>query len=179
MKKVLMIWLAVALSLLPTTTIAQAQAQEMVTVPKRLLTTEQLAASRLESAGRFAGLGAEIGEAVGSSLSAVSQHASEFAETKVGKVTVAIVVWKVIGSDLTKLFIAVIFFFGATPVALFIFYRQAMRRRYVLKETFDADGKRTSVEYRETDVGGETQFLYTIPVIICGILVPVIALGHI
>ena len=105
--------IAVVLAM-PLVAVAQAPAEKEVSVPESLLTDAQKSAlharqvvDRMEQYGNWVGLGEEIGKAVHGALSAVTGNAEKFAETGVGKLTVALVVWKVIGSDVVGLLIGV------------------------------------------------------------------------
>lgn len=95
---------------LPTNSHAQA---EMVTIPKSTLTKEQVVAteqaalqSRINTYGKWVGLGKEVGEAVNGSLTAVTEQTAKFADTKIGKIMTVVVVWKVIGRDVTGIVFA-------------------------------------------------------------------------
>lgn len=48
---------------------------------------------------KYAAVGRGIGIAVNESLGAINKQAANFAETKVGKLTMLIVAWKVLGED--------------------------------------------------------------------------------
>ena len=109
--------------------VAQRQTPQ-VSIPESLLTPQQKAAldaaqlqDRVAQYGKWVGLGDEIGKAVNSSLSAVTTQASNFANTNVGKITVALVVWKVIGTDITQLFVGLGWF-----VIFIISWQWAMRK---------------------------------------------------
>jgi hypothetical protein len=88
--------------MLPAAVFAQ-DPNDKVTVPKSMLTQDQLAELRRKNIGDnvvgWAGVGKEIGEAVNSSLQAVTVQSNNFAQTSVGKLTVVLVIWKVIGSE--------------------------------------------------------------------------------
>jgi muconolactone delta-isomerase len=79
---------------------ATAQVRDsMVAVPASLLTADQKAQmevaatqAKIQTYGKWVGLGKEVGEAVNSSLAAVTDQTARFADTKVGKVTMALVI---------------------------------------------------------------------------------------
>lgn len=95
----------------PTPALAQNQQQpRMITVPENLLSEELLDSLRaaqyqkeiegkVKAYGWAAGLGKEIGEGVNESLKAITERTAEFAKTDVGKFTMFIVAWKIIGKD--------------------------------------------------------------------------------
>ena len=110
--------LLVILALLLTPISVFAQSDSLVTVPRSSLTQSQLATveakniqEKAKAYGSWVGVGREIGEAVNSSLSAISDNAAKFADTKIGKISMAIVVWKVVGSDVLSVFYAFIVVF--------------------------------------------------------------------
>lgn len=90
------------------------QKEETVEVPKSMLSDTQK--QKLETAnikekaelyGNWVGLGKEIGSAVDGSLSALTTNADNFAKTGVGKFTMFLVAYKVIGTDLIQFVIGV------------------------------------------------------------------------
>ena len=132
---------------------AQTVDTTMVAVPKATLTASQLAqldASAIKQKaaayGEWVGVGKEVGEAVNSSLSAISDNAAKFADTKVGKLAMAIVVWKVLGNDILGVVYALIIVFIALPVLIWS-YRRHNSTAVLTGETV-VDGKVTAREYR-------------------------------
>jgi hypothetical protein len=142
------------------TSAAYAQ-DETVTIKKSELTpqqqkqveSEQLT-DRLKKYGFAAGIGHEIGTAVNESLQAVTQNAAAFADTKVGKVTMAVVVWKVVGKEITGLLLGIAMFAVGIPIWVWS-YRRFLPRKYLVKEFKSADGT-TTKEY-DYGYGGTTK----------------------
>lgn len=62
---------------------------------------------KIERYGRWVGMGTEVGNAVDGALSAISKHANEFANTKVGMFTMAIIAFKVIGYPIIQLIVGI------------------------------------------------------------------------
>ena len=154
MKFTLVVWLVVFL--LCTTCLplwAAIGDEEVVSVPRSALTTEQKASydteAALRKAGKYVGLGKEIGEAVNSSLTALTDSTAKFAHTSVGKFVLVIVAWKVIGQDATQLFIGVIF----AIVWISIWYRSFKRvlpGRATASEEYDSNtGNLISRKYEQ------------------------------
>ena len=54
---------------------------------------------RIQRYGKWVGLGKEVGVAVDSSLGAITDQADHFSKTGVGKLTIALVIWKVLGDQ--------------------------------------------------------------------------------
>ncbi|HET8686943.1 MAG TPA: hypothetical protein VFM18_09810 [Methanosarcina sp.] len=70
---------------------------------------------------------AEVGQRLGVGLVAAAKElgiaANDFVKTPVGKVTAALIIWKVIGNDFLHLFGAFFFFFISPPCIIFVFKR--------------------------------------------------------
>ena len=67
----------------------------------------QEAVKVLPKANEWAGIGKEVGIAVNEGLSAVTDQAQKFSETRPGKLTMVIIAWKVIGKDFTGLVLGI------------------------------------------------------------------------
>ncbi len=134
-----------------------AQDSATVTIPASSLTQEQREAlttkamdSKIATYGKWVGVGKEIGEAVNSSLSAVTDNATKFADTKVGRTATYLVVWKVVGQDLLGFVIACLLLIVGIPIWAWS-YRNALRNRYpIMEEKFDDKGKCVNRTYRHT-----------------------------
>jgi len=123
-----------------------APAEETVSVPKSMLTPHQQATveqaalkQRVAAYGEWVGLGKEIGQAVDSSLGALTERADQFAKTRVGTFTLALVAWKVLGQDAMGMLFAAILLFVAVPIWLWSYWRMCVPRRVCVKR--GADGK--------------------------------------
>lgn len=95
---------------------------------ERLRTLEE----KIEHYGKWVGMGEEIGIAVKEALMAVVDVSEKFGETKVGQFTLAMVAWKVVGQDILRVILGLIFQFVIT-VMLFKSLRQMYPRKYVTK----------------------------------------------
>jgi len=104
---------------------AQAQTtEEMVMVKKSDLPSNLVdkidMETKLEKYGKFAGIGREIGMGVREGLSALTDEADKFSKTGVGKFTMYMVAFKILGNDAIQLFVGLIVgFFG---IVVYIFY---------------------------------------------------------
>ena len=93
-----------------------AQGGEQITVnikdlPPELaqqLRQKQQVSQTLETYGEWAGMGKEIGVAVREGLTAVKDVAVDFSKTEVGHFTMALIAWKVVGEDITGLFVGLL-----------------------------------------------------------------------
>ena len=131
-----------------------AQDSVMVSVPRSALTPQQLATveaqgikEKAEAYGAWVGVGKEVGEAVNSSLSAISDNAAKFADTKVGKFSMFIVAWKVLGSDVLGVLYAAVIVFIGLPVLIWSYRRHLSLT--VLDKEIVVDGKVTERKYRD------------------------------
>lgn len=68
-------------------------------------------------------LGSNMGRATVAAAKEVGMAAGEFAETPIGKITTAIIVYKIVGKDVLKLFVGVFLLFVLSPLLLFYFLK--------------------------------------------------------
>lgn len=138
------LFLMLTLALSPLLTYGQQQ-NEKVTIDKSLLTKDQIqqieakaAQEKIERYGKWVGVGHEVGTAVNESLTAITQQANNFAETKVGKATMFVVIWKVAGHDLLGFLIGFAMIIIMLPIWLWS-YRKFLPHRVLVGETFDPE----------------------------------------
>lgn len=84
---------------------------------------KQAMQSKITTYGEWVGLGEEIGAAVDGSLSALTSNAIDFSKTDLGKITMALVIFKVAGEDLMGYIIGVSLILFLTPVYLYFWFR--------------------------------------------------------
>lgn len=127
---------------------AQAQQPQTKQVgdPSTYLTVEQLAKynadiqtaelqKKLETYGNWVGVGGEIGNAIKEGLTAVVDVADKFGNTDVGKFTLVMVAWKVIGKDIVRIVLGFIFIALFTWLLIFSFKRTCLDRRILIENT--------------------------------------------
>lgn len=96
--------------------------------PEQYLTSEQMAKyqsdlkvaeleKKLQTYGNWVGVGSEIGIAVREGLSAVVEVSDQFGKTEVGKFTMIMIAWKVMGKDVIKIFIGLVFLFATLLIS--------------------------------------------------------------
>jgi hypothetical protein len=123
---------------------AQSSTPEKFTVNATDLTVEQLTKikaeqtaaelqKKLDTYGKWVGVGGEVGTAVKEGLNAVVDVADKFGKTDVGRFTMIMIAWKVVGKDFMRIIIGLIFMFIVT---FFIFrsYKNMCTRRIVVKD---------------------------------------------
>ena len=86
------------------------------------------------------GLGKEVGTAVDSSLGAISNRTNEFAQTPVGKLTVAVVIFKVIGDTAVHIIVGITEVIVLIPLWIWS-YRKYVPGRVVQTEERNEKGK--------------------------------------
>jgi hypothetical protein len=122
---------------------SQVQDQK-ITVNTSDLTPDQLAKIKLEQAnaelqkkletyGKWVGVGGEVGTAVKEGLTAVVDVADKFGKTDVGRFTLVMVAWKVIGRDIVKIILGLLFFATLTFILIYAFRRLALARKIIIE----------------------------------------------
>lgn len=112
--------------------------------PSTYLTTEQLAKynsdiqiaelqKKLETYGNWVGVGGEVGTAIKEGLTAVVDVADKFSGTDVGKFTMILVAWKVIGKDIVRIVLGIIFISIFTWLLIYSFKRTCVERRILVE----------------------------------------------
>ena len=98
----------------------------------------------LQQYGEWAGMGQEIGIAIKGGLSAITDEVAKVADTKVGKLTMFIIAWKVIGDDVKNLIIGPLMLILLTMIYLYLRWKwygikkikikDAVTKGYILKK---------------------------------------------
>lgn len=118
---------------------------EKISVNKSELTAEQLEKIKnqkeleqydvlIQKYGKFAGMGKEIGVSVRESLNAVVDVSDKFSKTDVGKFTMIMVAWKLMGTDIIRIFLGIIFM-----VVFNIFLFNAYKKNFTTHKIVIAD----------------------------------------
>lgn len=82
--------------------------------------TVQSIETKVNTYGRWVGIGKEIGTVIDESLKSITQRSNELANTKVGKFTMFIVAYKVIGMQLIQLIFGFLIFVVITTIYIWI-----------------------------------------------------------
>jgi hypothetical protein len=88
---------------------------------------------KLQTYGNWVGVGGEIGTAVKEGLNAVVDVADKFSNTNVGKFTLTLVAWKIIGKDIARICLGLIFFILMTWIFVKIYKNTYSIRRVLVK----------------------------------------------
>lgn len=121
-------------------TINAQDVEEKITVKTSDLTADQLAKIKLEQAnaelqnkldtyGKWVGVGGEIGSAVREGLNAVVDVSDKFSKTDVGKFTLIMIAWKVIGKDCIRIFLGLSFAIVLISFLIYSIKRTCLPRR--------------------------------------------------
>lgn len=115
---------------------------EKIVVNKSDLTTTQLLKiegdakvaelqKKLNTYGNWVGVGGEIGTAVKEGLNAVVDVSERFGKTDVGKFTLIMITWKVIGKDAVRISLGILLILVVT-IFIFINYRKNFTTRKIM-----------------------------------------------
>ena len=146
---------------------------EMISVPKSKIPANVLneieTNQKIETVGKYVGIGKEVGEAVNGSLSAITTNAEKFANTKAGKFTMFIVAWKVIGKNLIQLIVGILLAIMFYPTFFWSYFQNCRPRNILTKE----DGK--VKEYRISEPCSDSLLGHAVTfIIVTGIILLVI-----
>ncbi len=95
---------------------------------------------QLQSYGEYAGLGREIGTAINEGLKAVTEQTAKFAETKVGKFTMFIIAYKVLGTDIVQFAVGIPLLVVGLIIFVWSYYKNCIPRRILIEK--DKEGKK-------------------------------------
>jgi hypothetical protein len=87
---------------------------------------------KLANYGKWVGVGGEIGTAIREGLTAVVDVTGKFGDTNVGKFTMIMIAWKIMGSDIVRIIFGIILLLVGIPIALRIM-KTFMPYRKILK----------------------------------------------
>lgn len=123
---------------------------------------------RIDTYGQWIGVGGEIGQAVKEGLVAVVDVADKFGGTDVGKFTLVMIAWKVMGKDVIQIFLGLVFFAVLTIILIRVARRTIQTRKVLIKRTPNGFWKRPTKEYETIDskLDGEEQLWLSIVLIV-------------
>jgi hypothetical protein len=140
---------------------AQYNADKLITEQKAQLA---VAEKKIEQFGDWVGVGGEVGKAIEEGLSAVVNVADEFSGTDVGKFTMILVAWKVMGKDVVKILLGIIFFIVMAFLITRIYRNSVQTRRKLIQKTPQGFWKRSIKKYElvKSDLDGEEKLWLSI-----------------
>lgn len=127
---------------------------------------------KIKQYGDWVGVGGEVGQAIEEGLTAVVDVADKFGKTDVGKFTMVLIAWKVMGKDIIKIILGLLFF-GVLVFMLSRYYRRTIAdRRILVKRTPQGVWKRDIKEYEvvESSLDGDERAWLTAGLIVAFLL---------
>lgn len=109
---------------------------------------------KIETYGKWAGMGKEVGVAVKDGLTAVKDVALDIADSKVGHTVIWLIVWKVAGKDFAQIGIGLLIAIIGTFLIAKSYFRLFSTRQLVSKEGFFLWSKKTYKDW-SYDWGGD------------------------
>lgn len=95
----------------------------------------------VQAAGKYTGVGREIGEGVSGALSALNEETQKFGDSKVGQFTMAMIAWKIMGDDILATsqdvigyMVGVPYMFLGCMAVLWSYYARCMPRRVCVEK---------------------------------------------
>lgn len=95
----------------------------------------------LETLGEWAGLGNEVGQAVNGALVALTKTAGDFSKTKLGKFTMFMVAWKVMGNDMVRIVVGTFFMLFFFILFVIKWFMTCRPKRYLSSRVWNEDKK--------------------------------------
>lgn len=146
MKKILILVSLIVVFLAGYCTSASAQTVSKVGDPTAYMTQVQLAQyygdlkiadleQKLETYGNWVGVGGEVGNAIKEGLTAVVDVADQFGKTDVGKFTLVLVAWKVVGKDLVRIALGLLWFVAITFLFIRVYRNTYQAKRKLVERT--------------------------------------------
>lgn len=126
-----------------------------------------------EKINQYVEIGENIAKAAGAAAKELGYAADEFSQTNLGKITIALIAWKVMGDDAVALTNRIIKIVVLIPI-LFAFislWVYLYRREFVIEsvEWVKIEGvkkPKKNVEYRDNKYRGDSMFLYWIALLL-------------
>ena len=103
--------------------------------------------TQIETVGKWIGLGKEVGYAFDGALTAITTTATKFSETKLGKLTMYLVIYKVIGRDIIRLVFGILWIILVFTVSIYIHLSYARDKKILKSEKYNIDSKKYDREW--------------------------------
>jgi hypothetical protein len=106
--------------------------------------------NKIETYGKWAGMGKEIGVAAKEGLTAVKDFAVDVSESNVGKTVMFLIIWKVAGKDFVRIILATLFALISIWLISRSYFRMFATKRVIEKTGWWIFGTK-KYQYIETD----------------------------
>lgn len=116
------------------------QAELALDVAKKIEAQKAPGVSNPQAVKQWVNYGTEIGQALAGTARELGVVANDFIQTPAGKVTLAMIVWKVMGHDIIHVGLAAMMFFTLIPGWIYMFNRMCIVKGYEY-EDYVVDGK--------------------------------------
>lgn len=163
MKKIILALVIISISIMFSNTMhAQVNTESAVTLTQEqlqqlspeiqsqiaTLNKKQEIETKIEKYGKWVGMGKEIGIAVNESLISLTETADKFANTKVGKFTMFIVAYKVIGTDILQLGFGILWIIIILSGSYLIHRKTGTDKRVLLSKKWIPEAKSFERQYK-------------------------------
>ena len=148
---------------------AKIEAQQKLDVAnQQILNLEK----KIDTYGKWIGVGGEIGNAVNEGLTAVVDVADKFGKTDVGRFTMVLIAWKVMGKDVIQIFLGLIFFAVLTTILVRVYKRTVTTRKVLIERTSNGFFQRPTKKYEtvESKLDGDQATWLCIGIIVAFLL---------
>lgn len=109
---------------------------------------------KVQAYGEWVGLGKEIGSAVDGSLSALTTNAIDFSQTDLGKITMALVIFKVAGEDLIGILIGALMMLTLIPLSSFYLFKKTRTKTLIKGSRLRGTAEYQLTNYRADFLAG-------------------------
>jgi hypothetical protein len=145
---------------------------ELVTVPKKYVSSQGLANAvtqdKLTQATSWAGVGKEVGEATREALNSVVDVSDKFGKTDVGRFVMIMVAWRIIGKDAVKIVFGIPIFLAGVGVWFYIMRKFFFPQRILIKDdkaTKTKEWKTIQFEWRNGESKASTALLFAVTIV--------------
>ena len=132
--------------------LTQAQMAELAASAAAMKTTGSTA-STIDSLSEYAEFGKAFGSAISQTASELGVVTNEFIVTPAGKISVALIVWKVAGDSIAGFLIGIMWYVVLLPIWWSLFKRLVLNPRWITTETPQEKGKPIITKEAQTHVG--------------------------
>ena len=126
--------------------------------------------AKITSYGKWVGIGKEVGVAVNESLGALTSTADDFSKTNVGKFTMVLVAYKVLGTDMIQLIFGVMWVCLIVFLSLFVHYKYGKDKRLLVSKKYNSETKKYEKEWEVVE-GVNDYRIASIIIFIVGLLI--------
>ena len=124
--------------------LSKTQIAELTIQAENMKTTGDV--TTLDQLSSYAAFGKEFGSAIAQTANELGVVTNEFIQTPAGKLTVALIVWKIAGDDLFGIVFGILWFIIMIPLWVHFFRRMVVKPRMIETIVQDGNTKTTTKE---------------------------------